>query len=64
MDDRTWTGQEAEFRDPLLPGSRVGDESSRNERVRVDVPGQARYDHRSTKPALTELEQGERWPIG
>ena len=64
MDDRTARGREDVSREQRAPAPEHADRPSTNGRVTsaVDSPTGARS--ASTKPALTEREREERWPLG
>ena len=64
MDDRTAGGRENANREQTAARTPAEDQSSRNGRLSTE--GGARADQRSSpeKPALTERERGEPWPLG
>lgn len=63
MDDRTARGREQENPEPPSASSPVPDQRARNGRVGgVATPNDRRSS--SPKPALTERERDEPWPLG
>lgn len=62
MDDRTQPNRESASnqRGPSAPG---GNDSAMNGRQSADYSGE-RSSSPSAKPALTERERTERWPVG
>ena len=60
MDDRTPQRREDAIRNPDAPTAPSTNDKSQNGRQ----DGEREYSDRSSKPALTERERRERWPVG
>ena len=62
MGDRTQPNRDDAF-NRIAPSVPSNEENTRNGRHGAERPGE-RSSSPSSKPALTERERGERWPVG